>query len=223
MNLVEFFAGSRSIWETAEQEWINVFSTDLYPFEWIHLAKDVREIKKEDIPFIPDIFWASPVCTTFSIASCGTHRNIDYSPKTEEAKIWDQIVLKMLDLIKEFLVINPKMKVKFENPRWILRKMPYIIEFMKEYWFVRHTVTYCSYWDIRMKPTDIWTNDLNWKPRPMCHNYKYDKEWNVIDKHCHHESARRWARTWTQWLKWDYERSKIPHELCKEIILSFKK
>ena len=69
-----------------------------------------------------------------------------------------------------------------------------------------------------MKPTDIFTNHLaglfnvsGWKPKPMC--------WNG-NKKCHHEAAPRGSKTGTQGLKNDYERSKIPVELCKEILNS---
>ena len=65
-----------------------------------------------------------------------------------------------------------------------------------------------------MKPTDIWTiilhnvfNQNGWIPRPMCKN----------GDSCH-ESAPRGSRTGTQGLKNNYEKSKIPFELCNEII-----
>ena len=76
----------------------------------------------------------------------------------------------------------------------------------------RHTVTYCQYGDTRMKPTDIWTNSKTWKPRPMCKN----------GAPCH-EAAPRGSRTGTQGLKSNYERSKIPTDLCNEIIKAAKK
>jgi hypothetical protein len=58
----------------------------------------------------------------------------------------------------------------------------------------------------------------NWTPKEQCHNYKYDKQGNIIDKHCHHEAARRGAQTGTQGRKGSYERSKIPLQLIREII-----
>jgi len=36
--------------------------------------------------------------------------------------------------------------------------------------------------------------------------------------HCHHESARRGAKTGTQGKKGSYERSKIPLELCNHLL-----
>ena len=111
-----------------------------------------------------------------------------------------------------FLKLNPNMKFFIENPVGMLRKMP----FMKK--FDRVTVTYCRYGDKRMKPTDIWTNHMaglfnpeGWRPLPMC--------WNGNRK-CHHEPAPRGSQTGTQGLKNDYERSKIPPLLIKEILNS---
>jgi site-specific DNA-cytosine methylase len=58
----------------------------LYKFEKIDYAKDILDFSIKDVPFIPDIIWASPPCTTYSIASCGKHRNLDRTPKTKEAE-----------------------------------------------------------------------------------------------------------------------------------------
>lgn len=216
MKLLELFAWSRSIWKEAEKMWYNVFSVDWEKYEWIDLSIDIWKIKKEDVPFIPDVLWASPDCTTYSIAACSTHRNLDKTWKSPYAKECDRWNKHWISIMKEWLEINPNMIFFIENPRWNLRHM----DFMKE--FKRHTVWYCQYWDERAKPTDIWTNSKTWIPKPMCRNYKYDKDWNIINKHCHHESARRWARTWTQWRKNAHERSKIPQELCIEILNSVK-
>jgi hypothetical protein len=97
--------------------------------------------------------------------------------------------------------MNPALIWYIENPRGKMRKAP----FMQD--FIRHTVTYCQYGDKRMKPTDIWTNNKNWAPRPMCKN----------GDPCHIASPRG-SNTGTQALKNAYERSKIPEELCLDIL-----
>ena len=213
-NLVELFAGSRSIGKEAEKQGINVFSIDWTDYENIDLVIDINELKKEDIPFVPNIVWASPDCTTYSIAACSTHRTNTKEPKSDYAKQCDKTNIHWINLIKEWLLTNPELIFFIENPRGMLRHMP----FMQE--FTRHTVWYCQYGDSRAKPTDIWTNSKTWKPRPVCRNYKYDKQGNIVDKHCHHESARRGAKTGTQGKKGSYQRSIIPEQLCKEIIAS---
>lgn len=217
MKLLELFAGSRSIGSEAERQGFEVFSVDWTAYDKIDLTIDIGQLKKEDIPFVPDVIWASPDCTTYSIAACGTHRNKDRSAKSEYAKECDETNQHWMNVIAEWMDINPDLIFFIENPRGILRHM----EFMD--YLPRHTVWYCQYGDDRAKPTDIWTNSKTWIPRPMCKNYKYNKETGeIIDKHCHHESARRGARTGTQGRKDSYNRSKIPNELCKEIIESTK-
>jgi len=212
-NIVELFAGSRSFSQIADKLGHKTFSVDWENYDNIDLVTDISKMTIYDVPFIPDIVWASPDCSTYSIASCSTHRNAeDKSPKTEYAKECDITNQYFIGLIKQWLKINPNMVFFIENPRGNLRHMP----FMKE--FKRHTVWYCRYADDRAKPTDIWTNSTDWKPRPECHNFKYDKEGNIINRHCHHQPARRGAKTGTQGRKGSYERSQIPEELCKEIL-----
>lgn len=211
MKVLELFAGSRCIGKQAEAMGHEVYSIDWDGYEGIDRQMDIEDLQLHHVPFIPDHVHASFDCTTYTISAISTHRN-GQEPKSEYAKKCDRVNQHVIFLIKEWKKINPNLTFSFENPRGMLRHM----DWMKE--FTRHTVWYCQYGDDRAKPTDIWTNLENWTPRPMCRNYKYDSEGNIIDKHCHHESARRGAKTGTQGRKGSYERSKIPTELCKEIL-----
>lgn len=209
MKILELFAGSRSIGKQAEQLGFEVFSVDWKEFSGIDLVTDIEFIKTSDIPFIPDIIWCSPDCTTYSIAAISHHRN-NTEPISDYAKKSDRVNLNMLHLIREVLLINPDLKFYIENPVGMMRKM----SFMKG--IPKTTVTYCQYGDTRMKPTDIWSNNIyslfnpdGWQPKPRCSNG---------DK-CH-VSAPRGSKTGTQGRKGSYERSVIPEELCREILLS---
>jgi len=203
MKVLELFAGSRSIGKASEELGMQVFSSDINNFDNINYIVNILDFDIRKIPFSPDIIWASPPCTSFSVASIGHHWTGGagaYIPKTESAILGQQLVLRTLEIIKE---LKPKYWF-IENPRGMLRKMPFMQSLP-----IRHTVTYCQYGDERMKPTDIWTNNLYWKPKPMCKN----------GDPCH-VSAPRGSRTGTQGLKGDYERSKIPNELCLELLKS---
>mgnify|MGYP000694523736 FL=1 len=200
MNVLELFAGSRSIGKEAELLGINVFSVDWTIFNGIDLTIDIEELTLNHVPFIPDMVWASPDCTTYTIAAISHHRN-KTEPKTAYARKCDNVNKHFISLINEWLLINPDMVFFIENPRGMLRKMPFMQQFK------RHTVWYCRYGDNRAKPTDIWTNSLTWQPRPQCFNG---------NKKCHHEAAPRGSKTGTQGIKGSYDRSMIPKELCKD-------
>lgn len=182
INLLELFAGSRSIGKVAEELGMNVFSVDWQNFEGIDLAIDIGEMNTSQVPFIPNVVWASPDCATYTVAAISKHRN-GVNPKSDYAKKCDKVNIHFIGLIKEWLKANPSMVFFIENPRGMLRKMPFMQEFK------RHTIWYCKYGDNRAKPTDIWTNSPNWIPRPICHNG---------NKNCHHQPAPRGSRGGTQ-------------------------
>lgn len=206
MKILELFAGTRSIGKAFESKGHDVFSVEWNKdFENIDLYADISKVTAEEILEKfgkPDVIWASPDCTTFSIAAISHHRYKDpvtgnLAPKSDYAKFCDMVDTHVIDLIKQ---LNPKYYF-IENPRGGMRKM----NFMQG--MPRYTVTYCQYGDNRMKPTDIWTNHPNPKFKPMCKNG---------DK-CH-ESAPRGSKTGTQGLKGSKERSVIPAELCRHIV-----
>lgn len=209
MKVLELFSGSQSITKAFKEH--ETFTVDNFimfgkdpPQELkdsTDLHIDIMDLTPETIieKFgVPDVIWASPPCTKFSVASIGKHwikgTNL---PKTEEA-------MKAIDLVKHVLFLIEKINPRLwfiENPRGKLRKL----DFMQK--FPRYTVTYCQYGDTRMKPTDIWTNHPNPNFKPICKN----------GDSCH-VSAPRGSRTGTQGLKNNIERSKIPKEFCEHIV-----
>ena len=200
-RVLELFAGSRSIGKAAQELGFDVFSSDINTFPSIDYAVDILDFDVSKVPFVPDIIWASPPCTSYSIAAISHHRK-DGKPTSEFAKKSDKMMHKLHTIIDHFLQLNPSLVYYIENPRGMLRKMTFMRRHM-----VRHTVTYCQYGDTRMKPTDIWTNTLHWVPRLPCKN----------GSPCH-TPAPRGSKTGTQGLKGNYERSKIPHQLCLEVL-----
>lgn len=204
MKILELFAGTRSIGNEFEKGGHTVFSIEWdKSFENINMYADISKITAEEIieKFgFPDVIWASPDCTTYSIAAISHHRTKKENTleaKSEYAKFCDETNKNVLKLIKE---LKPKYYF-IENPRGGMRKM----DFMSE--LPRYTITYCQYGDTRMKPTDIWTNHPSPSFKPMCKNG---------DK-CH-VSAPRGSKTGTQGLKGSKERSIIPKLLCKHIV-----
>lgn len=205
MKYLELFAGERSIGKAAEDDGNEVFSVEWdKKFKNINLYKNIYEVTAQEILDKfgkPDVIWASPDCSSYSIAAISHHRrreeNGNLAPVSNYAKFCDRVNQHVLNLI---MTLSPKYWF-IENPRGGLRKMDFM------HGLPRYTVTYCQYGDTRMKPTDIWTNHPDPKFKPMCKN----------GDPCH-VSAPRGAKTGTQGLKGSRERSLIPTELCRHIV-----
>jgi len=202
IKLLELFSGTECISEAFKNKGFQTFTVDFNPVFNADLCMDILEVTPEMITEkfgVPDVIWASPDCTAFSIASVSHnwHNTPEgYIPKREFAANSYRALEHTIRLISQ---LNPRLFF-IENPRGMMRKMPIMRE------FPRYTVTYCQYGDMRMKPTDIWTNHINTNFKPMCKNGSV----------CH-EAAPRGSKTGTQGLKNSIERSKIPIELCGHI------
>ena len=114
MKILELFAGTRSIGKAFEKNGHEVFSVEWdKDFENIDLNADIGQLTSEEILAKfgkPDVIWASPDCTTFSIAAISHHRrkneetgNLD--PVSDYAKFCDKVDQNVLKLIRE---LKPK-------------------------------------------------------------------------------------------------------------------
>jgi hypothetical protein len=203
MKTIELFAGTKSFSNVAHSLGHHTTTYEIEERFRPDVCVDIRNVAS--LPKWCDMLWASPPCQGFSVAAIGhnwTGGRGAYIPKSDSALLSIELAKKTLSLIEE----SKPTWWFIENPRGLLRKMPFMVEAMERMGGVRHTVTYCQYGDNRMKPTDIWTNALWWHPRPMCKNG---------DK-CH-ESAPRGSKTGTQGIVGDTDRSRIPSGLFQEI------
>lgn len=204
MIILDLFCGTKSISNAFKARGHVVYTVDWDKRFQPSLCADIGTLTAQDIIHlcggIPDVIWASPDCTTYSVAAISKHRRKEtdgnLSPITDYAKKCDGINEHLIALIKE---LNPKYFF-IENPVGGLRKM----NFMQA--LPRHTVTYCQYGERRQKPTDIWTNHPSPNFKPPC------KRGSTC-----HDAAPRGAKTGTQGLKGKIEKARIPVALCEHI------
>lgn len=103
MKVLELFAGTRSISKAFEARGHQTFSV-----EWDMILDRFGR---------PDVIWASPDCTTYSIAAISHHRRREPSgnlaPVSDYAKFCDRVNLHVHNLI---MALSPKVWF-IENPR----------------------------------------------------------------------------------------------------------
>lgn len=204
LKVLELFAGTKSISKAFEARGHKCITVDWGKEFNADICKNIYDLTAEEcmekLGGYPDIIWASPDCTTYSIAAISHHRKRDENGNlvgvTEYAKDCDKYNLHLHNLI---MMLSPRVWF-IENPRSGMRKMDFM------HGLNRYTVTYCQYGDRRMKPTDIWTNHPNPKFKPPCKN----------GDPCH-EPAPRGSKTGTQALE-KVDRSRIPKDLCEHIV-----
>lgn len=200
MKVLELFSGNGDISAAFRERGHQVFRVDWSDKVEAELHTDISKLTSKDIielcGGIPDVIWASPDCTTYSIA---THRhrtlNEGLKPKTEYAAQCDETNVAMWDLIEKLVILGTRYYY-VENPRGRMRHMPFVEG------RTRYGITYCSYGRPSMKPTDIWTNHPDPQFKPMC-----------TTKNPPHRHAE-----WGSEVKRDYlSRGEMPVELCNHI------
>ena len=147
----------------------------------------------------PDIIWASPDCSIYSMASGSYHLGKDRKPKSEKGKLHLKILQKLKECINYHLERNPNLLYFIENPTarmvWFLTEYP------------RYDVSYCQYGCDRMKPTTIWTNKKGFIPKKCKRN----------NPDCHHLRAPRGTQQGTQKLK-KIQKYVIPEQLLMDLL-----
>lgn len=217
MRVLELFSGTASFSKVARERGHECVTLDNEAKSAPDLCMDILDFEPPALDgFKPDIIWASPPCQHFSVAAFQYNWRVSgplYIPTSEGARSAKHIIVKTQNIIRE---LQPR-HYFIENPRGMLRKMDYMRG------WGRSTVTYCQYGLGFQKPTDIWNNCLEWKPRPMCR-----------PRAPCHESAPRGSKSGIQGVKpngahgqrakWGNLsatlRAVVPRQLCEEIIIA---
>lgn len=218
MKVLELFCGTKSISNAFKERGHEVYTVDWDKKFSPSLCADIGKLTAEDIinlcGGVPNVIWASPDCTTYSVAAISYHRRRDRTgnllPVTEYAKTCDEYNKHLIELIKE---LSPRYWF-IENPRAGMRKMQFVQG------LPRYTVTYCQYGDFRMKPTDIWTNH----PNP-CFKEPCKKGDSCHEPAPRHSTVRKMKEAGievkeggTQRMKNKIEKARIPKLLCEHIV-----
>jgi len=216
MKLLELFCGTKSVGKKFEEINYEVISLDYNPkFEATHtedfLTWDYKKYPSDHF----DVIWASPDCTTWSVATGGKYRlkSSIYGLNNEhqtKATLANNMIIKLIEVLKYFNCKN----WFIENPRGLLNHYPPLNEFIKETNSHKLLVYYGNYNDWGFpKPTHIWSNIKLWdnetKPEIGTEHY-------ILN---YHKSNENFRKIYNNYSKGNAtERSKIPPDLIHRII-----
>lgn len=146
IHCLELFSGNGDISKFFKSKGFDCVSVDYDKRKAADLHYDVYKLSADFYKAF-DFVWASPDCTSYSLAGHGKYRGSKGNPIHEYAKFCD---LHNAVLVNN--LVSSGVPFVIENPRAFLRKMP----FMKG--LFRTTVYYSVYGAEYAKPTDLFSN-----------------------------------------------------------------
>ena len=203
-RILDLWCGTKSATAAFEDHGYEIVSVDINQKFNPTICKDILDVTVEELralgPF--DFGWASVECKVYSIANMAKrHWKMDSEgwaiPVTGDAKEMNERVKHTIALLS---ILCPCWVV--ENPRAMLRKQ----KFMQN--IERQTITYCTYGDSRMKPTDLWGKfPQYWVARTMC----------KPESSCHDSAPRGSNHSGTNALSYE-ERIQVPYALGESLL-----
>jgi len=211
-RLLELFCGTKSVGNVFQQSGYEIISLDFNPkFNATHTVDILEWDFKQYVPDYFDVIWASPDCTTFSVATGGKYRtkaNIYglANARQPQSNLANAMVLKVIEILKYFNCKSWFM----ENPRGLLQYFPPLIDFIRDTNSHKGLVFYANHGWGFPKPTNIWRNLPLWiETKPIMKEDTY-KIHTLADGR-----ARRFYHTYN--FKTSEERSKIPEALIQRL------
>jgi site-specific DNA-cytosine methylase len=216
MRLLELFCGTKSVGKVFETAGYEVISLD---FNKKFNATHTEDILMWDYKQYPtgyfDVIWASPDCSTWSLATGGKYRikseiygrNNKHQERATQA---NNMVLRVIEILKYY---EPNVWF-IENPRGLLRYFPPLQDFIDEMGANMNLVYYANYnnWGFP-KPTNIWSNLPLWEdekpPKMPIDSYV------VKQRNCDGKIKRYYKAFDTN----SEKRSKIPPDLIERLRL----
>jgi site-specific DNA-cytosine methylase len=214
-RLLELFCGTKSVGNVFKQDGYEVISLDYNPeFDATHTADILTWDYTQYAPDYFNVIWASPDCTTWSLASGGQYRTkVDIygvkNKKYEKSVIGNNMVLRVIEIIKYFK--NTSWFI--ENPRGLMQHYPPLIDFITETNSSKTLVYYGNYNDWGYpKATNIWSNLKLWNNE---HMPIFTEDAYVLRLHPHDKRMKRYYKKFNSANARD--RSKIPPDLIARL------
>ena len=162
MKLLELFCGTKSVGDVFAKEGHEIVSLDYdKKFNATHTEDIMEWDYKQYASDYFDVIWASPDCTTWSVAAQGKYRLKSCilgkdGEHIEKARFANRMIDRVLEILSYFKVSAWFM----ENPRGLLQYYPPLVAYMENH--NRTLVYYGNYEWSSPKPTHLWSNLKMW-------------------------------------------------------------
>ena len=215
-RLLELFCGTKSVGKVFEKQGYEVTSLDFNPKFNATFTEDILTWDyKQYAPDHFDVIWASPDCTTFSLASGGKYRLKSEiygrdNGNLEKSIQANNMVLRVIEILEYF---NSDSRF-IENPRGLLIHFPPMKDFIQKNNANVNLVYYANYNDWGFpKATNIWSNLKLWENEtmPIMDPSKY-----VVKFHKKNNANKKFYKTFTSGNT--EERSRIPPDLITRLM-----
>jgi len=140
MKILELFSGTGKFSKIAKTQGHQVYTIDNNSKCNPDKCMNILKLKINDLPFKPDMIWASPPCTDYSHAK---RTGVSY------IELSNMLVIKTISLI---LALKPKYWI-IENPQTGTLKFQYFISELPY-----TDIDYCRYGKTFRKRTRLWNN-----------------------------------------------------------------
>lgn len=164
--MLELFSGSGTVSKVFKNHGWTAISLDNRKRKGVcepDIRKDILQLDRLELPEKIHAIWASLPCDVWSYAAGAFNWTKDGQPKTEKCQTHILILNKLMQLIDE---IGPDIFF-IENPRGRLRHYKPFISWLEKHHAVTKTITLSSYGFKTTKPTNIFTNAQDWKPKEL--------------------------------------------------------
>ncbi len=185
-RLLELFCGTKSVGNVFQDSNYEVVSLDYNKkFNATHTENILTWDYKQYPSDYFDVIWASPDCTTFSLATGGKYRTKSeiYGKDNqfkERAELGNNMILKLIEILNYFNVTA----WFIENPNGLLKYFPPLVDFINHKKANMNLVYYANYGWGFPKPTNIWSNLPLWKneTKPIMPESTYTLKYHNYDK-----------------------------------------
>lgn len=164
MKAIELFCGKGTLTKLCRAKNYQAVSVDIRKRKGIcepDIRADIRKISPADFPFIPDLIYAGFPCTAFS------HAAGDYYFKNGQFKETASIFLDIARATFRIVESYPGVTYFLENPVGHARNWNEMKQFLARTNGVIKTIHLSAYGFATTKPTNIFTNAIDWRIKPL--------------------------------------------------------